>query len=241
MQLYEDIKKSIESNMIQFFEFLVDKKSNFSKEELVEKWKEFNEDVNKKNKSPIMIQQQSTTIKKSGYQNFFAQKRMEIKAKNPSIAFAELSKIISMEWNKLSQEEKNTFIHQIPQMPPNNFTLEELNSKKMSELKALCESIGIKKSGNKTELIKNLLGNTVTPEEEKKEKIITPIDKPDTSLDIYVSSKKEKRSDFEVTESIDENEFSFDEDDISDTKYDDSESENTIQDDDEEDLFVDEN
>lgn len=207
--IYDDIKKTMDDNMIRFFNYLNTFNCNLTKDQLFEKWQDFN---NIKKINPTV------PPKKSGYQNFFAQKRIELKAKNPSIPFTDLSKIISQEWNKLTSEQKNNYIQQTPQIPPNNYTFDELNQKKMSELKDLCEKIGLKKSGNKTDLIRNLLGQndeTVTTE------VSSIIEPPDQSLEIYVSSKSGKRSDFEINDDLD----------IDDDKFNDLDSETTIQDD----------
>lgn len=213
--------------------------------------------------------------KKSGYQNFFTIRRMELKAVNPSLSFGELSKMISAEWNVLQPPEKSRFVNltsasapaPVSTPPPasipapkassaplteNNapFTLQDLNNKKMDELKDLCEARDLKKSGNKTELIRRLLGHntdnkasTATATSSSNNALLLtkpassalvnePSEKRDSSFDIYVSSKSEKRSDFEHS-AITPEEEDFEFENLSD-KFN-SDSESTIQDDDDDD------
>jgi uncharacterized protein YunC (DUF1805 family) len=120
------------------------------------------------------------------------------------------------------------------------FTFDDLNKKKMSELKDLCEKFGVKKSGNKSDLIKNILD---------REKKILPINPPepvknqiiDKTLDVFVSTSNEKRSKIENEngEEFDEIEdpIGFDDPELSD-KY--ESDEETIQDLDEEEIDEDE-
>ena len=226
--IYEEMKKLLDNNILLFLEEL-SSTCSIPKENLFKKWNDFN------SKKPVSSNENDTVekkvIKKSGYQNFFSKKRIEIKTANPTISFSDLSKIISTEWNKLDIIEKNKFIHDTIPAPKISLTLEELNQKKMGELKDLCEKYGIKKSGNKTELIKNLLGKNQKAPEPPKSKIILPEEKIDHSLDIYVSSKTEKRSDFDTTGVPEDEEFEFD--NLSD-KFAESDSEATLEDEDEE-------
>uniref|UniRef100_A0A6C0K2X3 SAP domain-containing protein n=1 Tax=viral metagenome TaxID=1070528 RepID=A0A6C0K2X3_9ZZZZ len=218
--------------------------------------------------------------KKSGYQNFFTIRRVELKAVNPSLSFGELSKLISAEWNVLQPTEKSRFVNlssaSAPapvSIPPATipvpvfasapaprassapltekngpFTLQDLNNKKMDELKDLCEARDLKKSGNKTELIRRLLGHntdnkpsTATSSSNNALLLTKPAssalvnessEKRDSSFDIYVSSKSEKRSDFEHS-AITPEEEDFEFENLSD-KFN-SDSESTIQDDDDDD------
>lgn len=179
--------------------------------------------------------------KKSAYQNFFTQKRIQYKKMNSSLSFGELSSLISQEWSKLQPAEKDNYTHQFPVYEKEiKFTFEELNQKKMSELKELCENVGIKKSGNKSELINNLLGQESKKTIQNVPKTIKN-DVPDNSIEILVSKTDQKRSNIEVK--MPESDMPIDEDyNFDDMKSDafDSESENTIQDDEEEeDLFDD--
>lgn len=226
--IYEEMKKLVDNNILLFLDSLA-VSHNIPKETLFQTWNDFNSKTETLVTKPVT---EKKVVKKSGYQNFFSKKRIEIKESNPSISFADLSKQISSEWNSLNINEKNKFINDVIPPPKIMLTLDELNGKKMSELKELCEKYGIKKSGNKTELIKNLMGKNEKSKEPIKSKITLPeIDKIDHSLDIYVSSKTEKRSDFETTEgNEEEDEF----DNLSD-KFADSESEATLEDDEEED------
>lgn len=227
------MKQLLDKNILLFLNNL-SLECSIPEDVLLQKWQNFNtKTVSDKESSvketPVA---EKKVPKKSGYQNFFSKKRLELKTVNPSITFPELSKIISVEWGKLNMTEKNKYLIETPVSVSHSFTIEELNKKKMADLKDLCEKFGIKKSGNKTELIKNLLGkNQNAAKEVLKPKIIVEADKVDHSLDLYVSSKTEKRSDFETTgASNDEEEFEFD--NLSD-KFPETDTEATLEDDDE--------
>lgn len=213
---------------IEKFLLLISTEYSLNKDELTNKWKSFNN-------SNINIDDKKKVNKKSGYQNFFTIKRMELKNKNPSLSFGELSSIISQEWNKLNIDEKKNYVNILPTTTTNTqFTFDELNQKKMNDLKDLCEKIGIKKSGNKSELIKNLLGLSSTNDEIKKEdkKLIKkPNENVDNTFEIYVSTNDQKRSDIENSNEIielEEEEFDFEDEYESD-----SDDEKTIDDEDE--------
>lgn len=213
---------------IEKFLLLISTEYSLNKDELINKWKSFNN-------SNINIDDKKKVNKKSGYQNFFTIKRMELKNKNPSLSFGELSSIISQEWNKLNIDEKKNYVNKLPTTITNTqFTFDELNQKKMNDLKDLCEKIGIKKSGNKSELIKNLLGLSSTNDEIKKEdkKLIKKTNENvDNTFEIYVSTNDQKRSDIENSNEIielEEEEFDFED------EYDsESDDEKTIDDEDE--------
>jgi hypothetical protein len=219
--MYEDVKKIIDENTSKFLEELSDY-YKLPKKDVLQKWEDY---YNKKN------------IKKTGWQNFFAQRRLEIKKTNPELSFGELSKQISLEWSNLKSENKQKESDIKSSTIETNFTFEQLNEKKMKELKELCEKFNLKKSGNKTELIKNLLGqNKQTPKESPKPQKISLNDKNDTSLDIYIPSDKEKRSDFENESEILNNvEDDFDDFDDENSNLN-SDSEETL--DDEDDNFL---
>jgi len=208
--------------------------------------------------------------KKSGYQNFFTIRRIELKAENSDLSFGELSKIISAEWNVLQPSEKSRYVNPpttvpapapapvpvplpapvlaavastAPVVAPTAFTLNDLNDKKMDELKELCEARNLKKSGNKTELIRRLLGyaSVLAPSSSSTLSRVSPAlvmeeasEKRDSSLDIYVSSKSEKRSDFEHSATTPEEE-DFEFENLSDKFNSDDSDESTIQDDDDDD------
>lgn len=213
---------------IEKFLLLISAEYSLNMDELSNKWKNYNN-------SNINIDEKKKINKKSGYQNFFTIKRMELKNKNPNLSFGELSSIISQEWNKLNIDEKTNYVNKLPTTTTKTqFTFDELNKKKMNDLKDLCEKIGIKKSGNKSELIKNLLGLSSTNDETKKEdkKLIKKTDENiDNTFEIYVSTNDQKRSDIENSNEIielDEEEFDFEDEYESD-----SDDEKTIDDEDE--------
>jgi len=233
--------------MIHEIENLIDEKMKIFLNEISNDYSIDKNDLNKK--WQIFINRNTTQFdakksKKSAYQNFFAFKRMEFKGNDSSLSFGELSRKISQEWNKLNDDEKNKYIDKTPSICKHKFSFEELNQKKMSELKELCENIGIKKSGNKQDLIKNLLGQSNSNHKDtvpstkkilKNESDIEKTDVADNSFEIYVSTNDQKRSDIETSEieRINEDEFLFDDDDdIESEEYESDSSEKTIEDDD---------
>jgi hypothetical protein len=235
--------------------------------QLQQSWQEFK--INSSAKSATFSDNHPSTTpvkpasltKKSGYQNFFTIRRIELKAENSDLSFGELSKMISAEWNVLQPSEKSRYVNPpIAVAPPpatanasvrapvvaasipiHQFTLNDLNDKKMDELKELCEARNLKKSGNKTELIRRLLGfaSVVAPSSSLPSSSLSRVspeasEKRDSSLDIYVSSKSEKRSDFEHSAtSPEEEDFEFE--NLSDKFNSDDSDESTIQDDDDDD------
>lgn len=226
------MKQLLDNNILLFLNNL-SIECSIPKDVLLQKWQLFNtKSVPPKESSvleaPPVVEKK--VPKKSGYQNFFQKSAWNLKRRILPSLLSRTSKAISVEWGKLNMTEKNKYLIETPVSSSHSFTIEELNQKKMADLKDLCEKCGIKKSGNKTELIKNLLGkNQNTVNEVPKTKITVEADKVDHSLDLYVSSKTEKRSDFETTgASNEEEEFEFD--NLSD-KFAETDSEATLEDD----------
>lgn len=203
--------------------------------------------------------------KKSAYQYYLAKRRSEMSKIQPTITFGELSSLVSSEWKKFTAEEKAVYAPPTSPLPcpPSgtsqtvslpvtlssnvslsetpNYTFSSLNSMKMNDLKDICETLGVTRKGNKKELINSILhketatlSKTVNPSAPK----ITELIQKDTSLDLYVSSNNEKRSDYENLETVEEDEdFIFEDEDNGSQKFEDSDSEGTIDDDDEDDAF----
>jgi len=115
-------------------------------------------------------------VKKSGYQIFFTQNCSTLKRSHPDWTFGDLSREISRQWNALSMEERKLYVPEqkpetvvVPPLPPQPqnptssqqhgkpFTFEMLNEMKMTDLRALCESRGLRRTGNKQELIKVIM------------------------------------------------------------------------------------
>jgi hypothetical protein len=213
------IIKSIEDIVDQYINLLtIDYKLN--KIELKKKW----DNLSGNDKKIETVPQQP---KKTGYQIFFALKRNELKTNNPKWTHNEITKEISNLWNKLTPIEKNKYSSEmLPQIQ--KFTFEELNEKKMSELKEICEKYGIKKGGNKTELIKNLLGQNNENIEQSKTKLVNSIKTPTNDLDLYINTEEneEKRVDFQ-TEEV-EQESDYDSESDNDSKESDVSSESSL-------------
>lgn len=139
--------------------------------------------------------------------------------------------ILEMKWKNLGKTDEKI---------PNNtikkaITFETLNLKKISELKDMCKQYGIKKTGNKTQIIELILQSSSLKEKEEiqtNEKDIIP------HLNIIKPTFPEKRTNFENTilnSNIEEEDFDFGEDESSIENDNDSiiEDENDIEEDDE--------
>lgn len=176
------------------------------------------------------------TVKKSSqYQNFFVQKRAELVRENPTLQFGDLSSRISKLWNNMTKEEQKGYAATttIPCQgttpgpvlgAPAVFDFDSLNSKNMPELRKLCEEKGLKRTGNKLQLINNLLGlhtEAIVPPHEVKKAAVTIVATQeadaDESEDVeVVVAKNMKRADIEeeavtVLFSDDEQDFDFEE------------------------------
>jgi len=86
----------------------------------------------------------------------------------------------------------------------------------MTELKEICEEYGIKKGGNKSELIKNLLGQSESTNVEKSKLAMTSssmtVVNPDLSVEIEYAKKTETRVDFQQEENEEESDFEEEDD-----------------------------
>lgn len=228
------ILKSIEEVVYQYIDSL-SHKYKLEKKELIERWEEMSPlSSSTTTTTPAM---KSTTIatntsktpgnKKQGYQYFFTVKRNEYKTQHPDMMnYSHLNKEISHMWNALSETDKQKYgddaiIQQQSSMVAiierKQYTFEELNKKKMTELKEICEEYGIKKGGNKSELIKNLLGQADSTNVEKAKLAMTSssstsVINPDLSVEIEYAKKTETRVDFQQEENEEESDFEEEDD-----------------------------
>lgn len=119
--------------------------------------------------------------------------------------------ILEMKWKNIGKTDEKI---------PNNtsvkksITFETLNLKKISELKDMCKQYGIKKTGNKTQIIELILQSSLKEDEDIKtnEKDIIP------HLNIIKPTFPEKRTNFENTilnSNIEEEDFDFGEEESS--------------------------
>jgi hypothetical protein len=189
MSLGKTIDSLIHDKVVEFVQSL--DSTETEKNKLIAKWTAFFTSEPQKTKESEK-KTAVTTAKKSSYQFFFAGRRAELKKKEPGLTFGELSKKISKEWSQLTPQQKESYTK--PKPAP-EFTIESLNQKKMDELRALCEQRGIVKGGNKSELIRNLLSNKKqeAPKPPPEKKTIEQV-----SFDVFVSTRKDKRSDYET-------------------------------------------
>lgn len=159
MSLIKKISKSIDASIDDFCSTIA-ARFDLNKDDLVKLWSESN--GSKKNK---------TAKKRSAYVNYCAHIRSVILEENPNITFGEVSKETSKRWKLLSDEEKDQFksfdnesvLAQVS-LPKNSKSAKknaqkdgnDLNSKKVAELKAMCKKQGLSMKGTKQELVDRL-------------------------------------------------------------------------------------
>lgn len=236
-----DIEKVVNVAVFRFLEE-TSKEFDIPFERLKENWRRFNNTSTQsvlgtvpslapttgkttveKNKSKT-----SGTSKKSAYQNYFALKRNELKKDNPELSFGELSTRISSLWKNLSKQEQERFgsTESAPAASVGrrareeetrpSFTFDGLNGMTMCELKKLCESRGLSRTGNKKDLIHTLLRASVSKPETVPVAASVDFSIPPDMEDLeVVVAKNQKRVDIEEEPLLleDEHDFEFEEDD----------------------------
>lgn len=156
MSLIKKISKSIDASIDDFCSTIATK-YDLDKEELVKLWHE--NGGSKKSK---------TIKKRSAYVNYSTYIRSVILEENPEITFGEISKETSKRWKLLSEEEKEQYksndsesvnAQVAPKKQKAGKTAKDgndLGSKKVAELKAMCKEKGLPVKGTKQELIDRL-------------------------------------------------------------------------------------
>lgn len=147
----------IEQSMSEFLKALSES-HKIPFDELQSIWEDHKNSVTNAAENTTSSKNRHHEKKKSAYQRFFAIKTVEIKKTDPHRPFGELSKDISKLWNGMSKEEQSAYSEiSKDENDSESFTKDQLSAMKMSDLKKLCEKKKVRKSGNKTELINNLL------------------------------------------------------------------------------------
>jgi hypothetical protein len=207
----EHIETAIHTTVFSFLSQLAEEYS-LPVTTLKERWSTFIRQA----KHDEKVVQKKTPQKKSTYQNFFVQKRLELKQKNPELDFGQLSTQISKMWSALSKEEQNAYaLPACVQKEKKSVELDAtvLKEKKMSELRQLCEERGLKRTGNKSELIRTLLEKQETvPQTVPKVNFTRDIEHD--SLEVDMLNTIIKRADIEEGEAnleSEEEDFDFDE------------------------------
>jgi hypothetical protein len=157
MSLIKKINKSIDASITDFCSAIATK-FDLDKDELVKLWHE--NDGSKKSK---------IVKKRSSFVNYSAQIRSVILEENPELTFGEISKETSKRWKLLSDEEKEQYksnvgdslVAQVSTTKKSKASKtakdsNDLNSKKVAELKAMCKDKGLPVKGTKQELIHRL-------------------------------------------------------------------------------------
>lgn len=216
-KMISDIDRVVSTYIDSFCEE-VGKEHGITKDVLTKKW----EEVVKKSSVPSHVSaEKKKTGKKSMYQNFFIHKRIELKKTDPSLNFGDLSKQISKLWKEMSKEDQKKYAveeeddgYEIqPLKNEEKLTFDGLNKKKMSELRQICEERGLRRTGNKNELIKNILGMKTIELQIPKQ---NPVIEENEDVEVIVT-KDMKRSDIEEDDNstVSEDEFDFSGSDIS--------------------------
>lgn len=192
-EILDKFREVLDNKLNVFFE-KVSKKFSIDKDKLVAVWNDQMSQPDEKLPGKA---------KKSFYQMFFSIKRIELKEKDPTLNFGELSKKISKLWNSMSKQEQNEWIQK------NNMAIvEETNYKnmKISDLRSLCSEKGVSAKGSKVELIQSLSSKKKVPPPE------------DESLHISDGVLHQKRASIEIPVDNDqeEDEFIFEDDEDED-------------------------
>lgn len=196
--LVTKISHDVEERLEKFF-VLASNKLQIDKEQLSLLWKESSSQKVDKSKS-----------KKSPYQLFFSKKRLELKEQDSTLNFGELSKQISKLWNSMTKEQQMEWVE--------SQGIEDcsLDTLKMTEIRNLCEKKGIKKHGNRADLLKALKSNKASTAvtAQKANKIVMPNASTVDDHPVHISENVgERRTAIENTEipddSQDEDDFEF--------------------------------
>jgi len=174
--------------------------------------------------------------KKSSYQLFFSKKRLELKKEDDSIGFGDLSKKISAIWNNMTKEQQQVWVQENYPVDPDQEQIgleikkEDYENMKVSELRVLCEQKGLRKNGNKTELIKNLTSSSKTftknepPSVLGKGKILPVVVDDSVHITENIGSKRTSIEEEIIPDNHEEDDFIFDE--VEDSEEEDLSSEN---------------
>jgi hypothetical protein len=178
MSLIKKISKSIDASIDDFCSAIATK-FDLDKDELVKLWTE--NGGSKKSK---------TVKKRSAYVNYSSHIRSVILEENPEITFGEISKETSKRWKLLSDEEKEQYkskdgesVNAQVSAPKKSKTASkktavkddnDLNSKKVAELKSMCKDKGLPVKGTKQDLIDRLSEKPASTEGDAESSVGSP-------------------------------------------------------------------
>lgn len=129
---------------------------NVSPDTLMEKWSLYMDGHSKQRKST------------PAYVQFCNEQRPLLKKSHPNMSFGEQAKHLGQIWRNLSTEEREKYSKPItppPQKSNNNFSSTELQKKTLNELKELCGSLSIKRTGNKDTIINRIISHKTTTDD----------------------------------------------------------------------------
>lgn len=193
---------------------LMAQKYNIPKNELMTSWYMYNKSdmVSNDAKSP--------TSRKSipAYVNFCNKQRPLLKEQFPTMSFGDISKELGKRWKELSDDDKNSHITKndtslssfVPSISPIPYTKDILEHKTLIELRELCSTLNIKKTGNKESLIERILSHNYNEQNPKIEETST---NNNDQLTFYDNNKFNDDNDNEDLSSIDNDSFLLDDDD----------------------------
>lgn len=168
MSLTKIINKSIEKTIVSFTQE-ISEKYGISHDELLEMWT---------NASKMKMKTTEKKKKKlSPWLTFCKNERVRIKKEDSSIPFGKISKMIGDLWKNMTDEDKKKYGQNIPVEDPvedddsksviskadsevvnvNNWNEDKLKKMKISELRSLCDSVHLSKTGKKEVLIERLI------------------------------------------------------------------------------------
>ena len=168
MSLTKIINKSIEKSIVSFTQE-ISEKYGMSQDDLLEMWS---------NVSKMKMKMKTIDKKKkklSPWLKFCKNERVRIKKEDSTIPFGKISKMIGDLWKQMSDEDKKNYGKDeeneeeestsdtevektdVEEVVVNDWTFKKLKKMKISELRKLCESVALSKTGKKEILIERLL------------------------------------------------------------------------------------
>jgi len=141
--------------------------------------------------------------KRTAYQVFFSRMFMERRAKDDSVAFRDISKIISEQWNRLTPEQKAVYKEDEPEHipePGDEQRRDYLLRCTADDLSAKCKTYGLTRRGTKTVLVDRILAFERKKQEETEPRVVavTMDEKTQPQPDVTLRLMEEEREAFAV-------------------------------------------
>lgn len=220
--LIKNIEEMINNHIGQYI-LLISKEYNIKNEELLKLWDNFDKnrsyDIKPLSSSvvittPLTIEQPKKSV--SIYVNFCNQHRSKLKSDNPNMSFGDISKELGKMWRNLNPNEKKKYeVTRTKNVEMNNNENEDISKKTLSELRELCDSLEIKKNGNKSNILNRIQEHYKNNKKETREMTVS-ISNPLILYEEIVSTPKSSISSSSIASSTsfildnDDNDLNFD-------------------------------